>query len=144
MDAFTLTILIIVIIVALALAGGLLVFNGKDNKDNKKILAGWIVLSVLFTGLTALLLFFVIMLRSATLTTLLFLSPLIILFGIIIGLCLGISRLTEGFSKKENGKRDPKKIVVGFVCLGIVLTIIATIIVLLVLFATGIIPIRFM
>lgn len=144
MGPVTLFVLIIIAIVALAVTGGVLVSGGKRKREYRKILAGWIVLSVLFTGLTVLLLFLIFIYRSAVLVILLVFSPLIIILGLIICLSLGITRLVEGFSKDLDGKRAPSKITTGFVLLGIATLIVVMIAVLIVLFETSVIRISLM
>ena len=144
MGPVTLFVLIIIANIALAVTGGVLVSGGKRKKEYGKVLAGWIVLSVLFTGLTALLLFLIFIYRSAVLVILLVFSPLIIILGLIICLSLGITRLVVGFSKDLDGKRDPSKITTGFVLLGIATLIVVMIAVLIILFETSVIRISLM
>lgn len=144
MGPVTLFVLIIIAIVALAVTGGVLVSGGKRKREYGKVLAGWIVLSVLFTGLTALLLFLIFIYRSAVLVILLVFSPLIIILGLIICLSLGITRLVEGFSKDLDGKRAPSKIATGFVLLGVATLIVVMIAVLIILFETSVIRISLM
>ena len=144
MGPVTLFVLILITIVALAVTSGLLVSGGKRKREYGKVLAGWIVLGVLFTGLTALLLFLIFIYRSAVLVILLVFSPLIIILGLIICLSLGITRLVEGFSKDLDGKRNPSKITTGFVLLGIATLIILMVVVLIILFETSVIHISLM
>ena len=144
MGPVTFFVLILITIVALAVTGGLLVSGGRRKREYGKVLAGWIVLSVLFTGLTAFLLFFILIYRSAVLVILLVLSPFVIIIGLIICLSLGITRLVEGFSKDLDGKRTPSKITTGFVLLGIATLIIVMIAVLIILFETSVIQISLM
>ena len=144
MGPLALFILIIVTITALAVTGGLLVSEGKRRKSNRMILAGWIVLSVLFTGLTALLLFFIYLYRSAILVILLIFSPLIIIVGLIVCLTLGITRLIQGFSRDLDGKRNPAKITLGFTLIGIAIIIVIMVVVLIILFQTSVIRVSFM
>lgn len=144
MGPLALFIFIIVTITVLAVTGVLLVTEGKRKQSNKMVLAGWIVLSVLFTGLTALLLFFIYLYGSALLVLLFVLSPIIIILGLIVCLSIGIARLIQGFSRDLDGKRNPSKITAGFVMLGIATLIIVMVVVLIILFETSVIRISLM
>ena len=123
------------------LVGGI-IFISLGYKFNRKlslIRAGWIIIGAASIATTILLAYLSIM-TGYMLGIMIFLIPLAILVGLIVTMALGISNVAQGFSKPRN----KEKITSGFVLIGINLAITTTIIVLLVMFTTGIIPIRLM
>ena len=123
------------------LVGGI-IFISLGYKFNRKlslIRAGWIIIGAASIATTILLAYLSIM-TGYMLGIMIFLIPLAILVGLIVTMALGISNVAQGFSKPRN----KEKITSGFVLIGINLAITTTIIVLLVMFTTGIIPMRLM
>ena len=123
------------------LVGGI-IFIRLGYKFHRKlalIRTGWIILGVLSIVVTAGLVYLSFMTGMMIVFTI-FLVPLLILVGLILTLTFGISDLAIGFSKPRN----PKKIANGFIFIGINLAVVTTLVVLLVMFTTGIIPIRLM
>lgn len=123
------------------LVGGI-IFISLGYKFNRKlslIRTGWIIIGAASIATTILLAYLSIM-TGYMLGIMIFLIPLAILVGLIVTMALGISNVAQGFSKPRN----KEKITSGFVLIGINLAITTTIIVLLVMFTTGIIPIRLM
>ena len=78
---------------------------------------------------------------SFWLILLIFILPLFILEGLILTLVFGVIYLVQGYKR---GKEDKKKITVGMTCLIINASILFAICILIILFMSGLIPIRFM
>ena len=78
---------------------------------------------------------------SFWLILLIFILPLIILEGLILTLVFGVIYLVQGYKR---GKEDKKKITIGMTCLIINASILFAICILIILFMSGLIPIRFM
>ena len=128
----TLIILAIITLILGLMAGIVLLILGFNGARKVAFIrAGWIIIGVL--GIIITLVFIYISIPSGLgIIILIFSLPLFIIVGQIITLTLGIANLANG-SKK-----------LGIVFLVIHVAIATTIIVLLVLFMTGIIPIRLM
>ena len=122
------------------LIGGIIFINlgYRFNRKLSLIKTGWIIIGVL-SLLTTIGFAYLMWMTGFVLVFLIFVLPFIILIGLVITLTLGISYIAMGFSKHL---RD--KITLGFVLLGINLAVLTTFVVLLVMFMTGIIPIRLM
>ena len=73
---------------------------------------------------------------------LILLFPLLILAAIVLFLTFGIVNLVKGFSRNKDGERNPARITIGFVLLGLAYLVIAGIVVLLAYIAAH--PIAFM
>ena len=113
----------------------------KRNRDLNKIKLGWIFIGVSSIIATALLLWLGNNIGLYSLLGLLvFLFPVIILASLIATLTLGICGLVNGYSKPRN----PTYIKRGWIFLIINIALSTTLIVLLVLFMNGWIPIRLM
>ena len=67
-------------------------------------------------------------------------TPFLIIAGLIVTLALGVEALTRGYEKPRNIKLITR----GWVLIGINLSVVTSIIILLVLFMGGYIPIRLM
>ena len=107
------------------------------------MIAGWIIVGTVSLLATAGFIFLII--QTSFLVGLLFLfMPLIILMIFIISLAIGISYLILGYRRNEEGHFDMMKIRIGWISVGINTTIIAVLFTLLLMFMTGIIPIRLM
>ena len=109
----------------------LLMIGFKGARKLALIKAGWIIIGVLGI-LTTLAFIYLFMTSGLAIILLIFGLPLLIIIGQIVTLVLGIGNLTNG-SKK-----------LGIVFLVIHLAVATTVIVLLVMFMTGLIPIRLM
>ena len=123
------------------LIGGI-IFISLGYRFNRKlslIRTGWIIIGAL-SILTTLAIVYYAMMTGWLIFSIIFLGPIIVIAGLIATLVLGISNLAIGFRTPRNVQR----IANGFILLGINLAIITTFVVLLVMFATGIIPIRLM
>ena len=122
------------------LIGGIIFINlgYRFNRKLSLIKTGWIIIGVL-SLLTTIGFAYLMWTTGFIIVFLIFVLPFLILVGLVITLTLGISYIAFGFSKHL---RD--KITLGFVLIGINLAVLATVIVLLVMFMTGIIPIRLM
>lgn len=122
------------------LIGGIIFINlgYRFNRKLSLIKTGWIIIGVL-SLLTTIGFAYLMWMTGFIIVFLIFVLPFLILVGLVITLTLGISYIVFGFKKHL---RD--KITLGFVVIGINLAVLATVIVLLVMFMTGIIPIRLM
>ena len=122
------------------LIGGIIFINlgYRFNRKLSLIKTGWIIIGVL-SLLTTIGFAYLMWMTGLVLVFLIFVLPFLILVGLVITLTLGISYIVFGFKKHL---RD--KITLGFVMIGINLAVLTTVIVLLVMFMTGIIPIRLM
>ena len=122
------------------LIGGIVFINlgYRFNRKLSLIKTGWIIIGVL-SLLTTFGFAYLMWMTGFVLVFLIFVLPFLILIGLVITLTLGISYIAFGFSKHL---RD--KITLGFILIGINIAVLATVIVLLVMFMTGIIPIRLM
>ena len=127
-----LIILAIITFVLGLMAGILLLMIGFNGARKLALIkAGWIIIGVLGI-LTTLAFAYLFMTSGFAVIILIFGLPLLIIIGQIITLTLGIANLANG-SKK-----------LGIVFLVIHVAVATTIIVLLVMFMTGVIPIRLM
>ena len=141
MDLFTLAFYLILLALPPFVVGVVLINKGKQvdengNRKNGKLHAGWILVlissiqmglsligAIMYGGLFAIILW----------------SPLIILVGLIITLAYGINYLTDGY-----GQHDRRKISIGWTLLIINSSVVTALIVLLLMFMNGWIPIRLM
>ena len=121
--------------------GGIIFINlgYRFNRKLKLIKAGWIIIGVTSIVFTLLGIYIGVKLYSFSLLFILF-GPFVIVIGLIVLLVFGVYNVIIGFRKPI----IKSKITSGFICIGIHLAIVTTFIVLLVMFATGIIPIRLM
>ena len=121
---------------------GGIIFVGLGYRFNRKlklIKTGWIIIGVTSILFTLLGIYIGVKLYSFSLLFILF-GPFVIVIGLIVLLVFGVYNVIIGFRKPI----IKSKITSGFICIGIHLAIVTTFIVLLVMFATGIIPIRLM
>ena len=102
--------------------------------------AGWIVIAV-YASLAITGLVYLCIETAFWVVILIVIMPLIILVGLILTLTYGIYYLVRGYQK---GNVDKRKVSIGMTCLIINAAIILTVGVLLILFMSGIIPIRLM
>ena len=113
----------------------------KGNRNLNKIKLGWI-----FVGISSIIATVLILWLGnnigyfSLLGILIFIFPFIILAGLIVTLSLGISGLATGYSKPRNNAAIKR----GWTFLIINIAITTTIIVLLLMFMSGLIPIRLM
>ena len=123
------------------LIGGIIFISLGYRFARKLVLikTGWIIIGVLSLLTTAGVVYLGFY-SGFTLLLIILLGPMAIVAGLIATLAFGIGNLIIGFGKVKN----VTKITNGFILIGINLTIIAALIVLLVMFTTGVIPIRFM
>ena len=141
MDLFTLAFYLILLALPPFIIGVVLINKGKQvdengNRKTGKLHAGWILVlissiqmglsligAIMYGGLFAIILW----------------SPLIVLIGLIITLAYGINYLTDGY-----GQHDRRKISIGWTLLIINSAVVTALIVLLLMFMNGWIPIRLM
>ena len=102
--------------------------------------AGWIVIAV-YASLAITGLVYLCIETAFWVVILIVIMPLIILVGLILTLTYGIYYLVRGYQK---GNVDKRKVSIGMTLLIINAAIILTVGVLLILFMSGIIPIRLM
>ena len=137
---------LILILTIGATIAAVILFNyaKKLGRDTDKGLAftrvGWIVIAVYaslaITGIIYL------CIETSVWVFLLFIGlPIIIMVGLILTLSYGIYYLIEGNKK---GNIDKRKVSIGMVCLIINAAIILTVGILIILFMSGVIPIRLM
>lgn len=121
--------------------GGIIFVNlgYRFNRKLQLIKTGWIIIGVTSLLFTLLGIYIGVRMYSFSLLFILF-GPFVIIIGLIVLLVFGVYNVIIGFRKPIN----KSKITSGFVCIGIHLAIVTTFIVLLVMFATGVIPIRLM
>ena len=116
-------------------------FGYKGNRNLNKIKLGWI-----FVGISSIIATVLILWLGnnigyfSLLGILIFIFPFIIIAGLIVTLSLGISGLVSGYSKPRNNAAIKR----GWAFLIINIAITTTIIVLLLMFMSGLIPIRLM
>lgn len=141
MDLLTFCFYLILIALPPFIIGVVLINKGKQvdengNRKTGKLHAGWILVlissiqmglslvgAIMYGGLFAIILW----------------SPLIVLIGLIITLAYGINYLTDGY-----GQHDRRKISIGWTLLIINSSVVTALIVLLLMFMNGWIPIRLM
>ena len=145
MDPGILFVLIALLTIGAIMTGIILINIGmKPNAENKRNLdlvkAGWLVLGIYSVLLTIGLVLLCIVVPSI-LVILIFLLPIAILVGLAITLSYGIYYLALGYSKTHP---DTKLRSIGWTCLIINISIVTTIVLLLVFFMSGLIPIRLM
>ena len=131
--------LLFVLIVSIAIAalaiGIVFVREGNRKDDNGKrnvafLVIGWILLGLVSIGATFATIYVIWQYMSAMLIFLLFLSPLAILGGLIFSLAFGISSLVKGYSEKKK-----QSIIGGYICIGVFVTIVISILILIIWFA---------
>lgn len=128
----------------LLLPGTILLNQWKQKRILGLLISGWCLVGT-FVLISTLLLFFLITVYSYNMVlVVVLLTPVTIIAGLIATLAIGINNLVAGFSKDKQGKFNNSKIAVGFVILGINFTVVAAIIILIVLFMNGFIPIALM
>ena len=116
-------------------------FGYKGNRNLNKIKLGWI-----FVGISSIIATVLILWLGnnigyfSLLGILIFIFPIIIIIGLIVTLSFGISGLATGYSKPRNNAAIKR----GWTFLIINIAITTTIIVLLLMFMSGLIPIRLM
>ena len=140
MSSDLLPFLLIFTLISLLVGGIIFVSLGyRFHRNLKLITTGWIIIgaiSLIFTFGAI----YIGIVSYSLIVSLVFICPIFILAGLIFTLAFGISNLESGFAKPRN----KTKILNGFICIGINALVITTIVVLLLLFMTGIIPIRLM
>jgi len=141
MDLLTLAIYLFLLAIPPLIVGVVLVAKGKQidengNRNTGILNAGWILILIsgIQMGLSV-----IGAIMYGGLFAIIFWFPLIIIVGLIVTLSFGINYLTEGYSL-----HDRKKISTGWTLLIINSAVVATIIVLLLMFMNGWIPIRLM
>ena len=116
-------------------------FGYKGNRNLNKIKLGWIFVGISSVIATVLILWLGNNIGYFSLLgILIFIFPFIIIAGLIVTLSLGISGLATGYSKPRNSATIKR----GWTFLIINIAITTTIIVLLLMFMSGLIPIRLM
>ena len=114
----------------------------KGHRNLTYIKTGWIIIGTTCAALTAGLAVLITLMggMGSILGWIIVITPFIIIGGLIVTLALGVDALTKGYTRP----RKINLITRGWVLIGINLAVVTTIIVLLVMFTTGIIPIRLM
>lgn len=138
-------VLILLLTIGIIVAGIILINLGMNPKEGEKrdlklVKTGWLMIGIYSVFITACLVWLSIE-SGLGVVFLIFVLPLIILVGQVLNLTFGIYYLVLGY-KKTNP--DLKKRQIGWVFITIHLVIVTTIITLLSLFMSGIIPIRLM
>ena len=141
MDGATGLLLFTLIAVGLLVPGIILLSRWKVTRILGLLIPGWCLVGTFGILATLLFLYFLVISSTGLIFFLIALSPLIIIGGLIATLTIGINNLMVGFAK---GNIKVSKITIGFVLLGINFTILASIIILIVLFMNGFIPIALM
>lgn len=141
-------VLCLAFITAVLTIGIVFVYRGykEDENGNRNlgfIRAGWIIIASLSLLITAGIVFLAVV-TSWIVGFLFVVLPFVVLIGLVITLAYGISNLITGYQRDKNGHFDIVKIKVGWINIGVNLTVITAIFVLLMMFMTGIIPIRLM
>lgn len=138
-------VLVLLLTIGIIVAGIILINLGMNPKEGEKrdlklVKTGWLMIGIYSVFITAGLVWLSIE-SGLGVVFLIFVLPLIILVGQVLNLTFGIYYLVLGY-KKTNP--DLKKRQIGWVFITIHLVIVATILTLLSLFMSGIIPIRLM
>lgn len=145
MSGPALLLLCIIIISATLVPGIVFIHYGKTTKNYGFLIAGWILVGSISTAVTFGLGYLIYESPSAVYTLLAICSPFLVFAGLIFTLAAGICFVIKGFYRDKDGTRPFKKsLITGWVLIGINITIVSSIILLLALLATGIIPISFM
>ena len=137
--------LILILTIGTVIAAVILFNNAKRlGKDTNAGLActrwGWIAIAVYASLATAGLIYLCI--ETSFWVFLLFVGlPIVIVVGLVLTLTYGIYYLVRGYQK---GNIDKRKVSIGMTCLIINAAIILTVGVLIILFMSGLIPIRLM
>lgn len=137
---------LIVLLTIGAIVSAVILFNkakelGRDTDAGlARTRAGWIVIAV-YASLAITGLIYLCIETAFWVVILIVIMPLIILVGLILTLTYGIYYLVRGYQK---GNVDKRKVSIGMTLLIINAAIILTVGVLLILFMSGIIPIRLM
>ena len=137
---------LILIVTTIAIVAAVILFNKakKLGKDTDKGLAftraGWIVIAV-YSALALTGLIYLCIETSFWVILLLLVLPLVILVGLVLTLTYGIYYMVEGNKK---GNFDKRKVSIGMTCLIINASIVLAVGVLIILFMSGLIPIRLM
>lgn len=141
MSGNALFILLLIITAGVIVTSVLLINAGMRPKERKLsyIRAGWLIIGIYSILATAGLVYLSIE-SSGWLVMLLLLSPLIILLGLILTLSLGLYYTIEG----NKGEGNKKERTIGITCLIINAVIVITVGTLLILFMSGLVPIRLM
>lgn len=149
MSPETLFVLSLILVSSLIAMGIVFIRQGNKRDENNKcrkpglMIAGWIIVGTVSLLATAGFIFLVA--QTSFLVGILFLfMPFIILLVFIISLAIGITYLIFDYRRNEEGHFDMVKIRIGWISVGINTTIIAVLFTLLLMFMTGIIPIRLM
>ena len=137
--------LILILTIGTVVAAVILFNNAKKlGKDTNAGLTctiwGWIIIAV-YASLAITGLVYLCIETAFWVVILIVIMPLIILVGLILTLTYGIYYLVRGYQK---GNVDKRKVSIGMTLLIINAAIILTVGVLLILFLSGIIPIRLM
>ena len=142
MSPITSFILVLLLASGILVPGIILIKNGKNNKT--LLIIGWVMVATLIAAAIFGLVFFIIVSGSSILGWLLFAVPFMIIAGLIVTLAFGIDCLTKGLTKDKEGNINKGKLITGIVLLAIHITVILSLIILVVLFANGLIPIALM
>ena len=138
--------LIIIITIGTIIAAVILFNNasriGKDsNKGLALTRAGWIVVAI-YSALIIAGVIYLCIETSFWVVLLIVVLPLAVVIGLICTLACGIYYLVTGYKNKKDV--DKKKVRLGMICLIINASIVLAIGVLIIIFMSGLIPIRLM
>ena len=137
---------LILIVTIIAIIAAVILFNyaKKLGRDTDKGLAftraGWIVIAV-YAALAITGIIYLCIETSFWVILLFVFLPIVILVGLILTITYGIYYMVEGNKK---GNFDKRKVSIGMTCLIINASIVLAVGVLIILFMSGLIPIRLM
>lgn len=144
MDGFSAFIFLSIISSGILVPAIIFINKGKRNTNKTLLIIGWAMIATLITGLSILLGFLIIYAGSSFIVLLFSLTPLLIIAGLIVSLAVGVTYLTKGLTKDENGQINKGALTTGIVLLSVNATILLSVITLVVLFTNGLIPIALM
>ena len=145
MDGYTLLLICLVVFSAILVPGIVFINYGKNNKNIGFTIAGWCMVGFISTVASIGLGYLIYEMPSTINAFLIISGPFLIFSGLIFTLVCGILFLIRGYYKDKDGSRPFKgSIVTGWIMVGVNIAIITSLIILLALLATGIVPIRLM
>ena len=106
--------------------------NSDGKKDLKQLLIGWIFMSAAISTVTFGY-FYLVYKSSYYAGALIMFVPFLVLVGLIVTLSIGIVDLINGYKRDENGRFNKKKIVSGWIFIGVNLAIVSSLIILFIL-----------
>ena len=145
MDGYSLLLICLVVFSGILVPGIVFINHGKNTKNTGLMIAGWCMVGFISTVASIGLGYLIYEMPSTISAFLIISGPFLIFSGLIFTLVCGILFLIRGYYKDKDGSRPFKgSIITGWIMVGVNIAIITSIILLLALLATGIIPIRLM